>query len=62
MNFKATLKKLSRQDYLPLLKFRTANHFLPVDTGRYDGTHFEERKCDLCNLDTKNTMKKVRPL
>ena len=50
--FESYCKKLSRQDYLPLLKFRTANHFLPVETGRYEGTPFEERKCNLCNLDT----------
>ena len=50
--FESYFKKLSRQDYLPLLKFQTDNHFLPVETGRYDGTPFEERKCNLCNLDT----------
>ncbi len=31
-----------------LLKFRTANHKLPVETGRYTNTPYEERKCIFC--------------
>lgn len=43
------LIKLKRHDVLPLFKFRTANHRLPVEIGRYDGTLFENRICPLCN-------------
>ena len=30
--------------------FRTSNHRLPVETGRYDGTAYEDRSCPLCNM------------
>ena len=49
--FESYLKTLPKQEYLPLLKFRTANHRLPVETGRYDGTPLEDRKCPLCDSD-----------
>ena len=29
-------------------QFRTANHKLPIEIGRWDGTIFENRKCNLC--------------
>ena len=32
-----------------LLKYRTANHKLPVETGRYNNTPYEDRKCNFCN-------------
>lgn len=41
-------KTLQEHDYLTLCNFRTANHKLPVETGRYDGTPFEDRICELC--------------
>ena len=49
--FESYLKTLPKQEYLPLLKFRTANHRLPVETGRYDGTPLEGRECPLCDSD-----------
>ena len=45
------LKVVPRPAYLPIIKFRTANHRLPIETGRYDGTPFDERKCPLCDSD-----------
>ena len=42
------LTQLEKREYLNLFKFRTANHHLPVETGRYDGTPFSSRKCQLC--------------
>lgn len=32
-----------------LIKFRTSNHRLPVETGRWYNIHFNERLCLLCN-------------
>ena len=34
-----------------LLKFRTRNHMLPVETGRWRRIRREDRKCHLCQLD-----------
>ena len=48
--FENYLKALDRCEFLPLLKFRTANHLLPIETGRYDGSPLEDRKCTLCIL------------
>ena len=54
-NFKMThefedyLTQLNRREYLQLFKFSTANHLLPIETGRYDGTPLEDRTCTLCN-------------
>ena len=31
-----------------ILRYRTANHCLPVETGRYDATPFHDRTCPLC--------------
>jgi len=33
----------------PLLKFRTSNHYLPVETGRWNNISFEDRICTLCH-------------
>ena len=40
---------LLRKTYIPLIKFRTANHKLPIETGRWDNTPHEDRKCILCD-------------
>ena len=34
-----------------IMKFRTLNHKLPIEIGKYDGTPRNERKCLKCNLD-----------
>ena len=46
--FEEYLRILNRNEYLPLLRFRTANHHLPIETGRYDGTILEDGTCNLC--------------
>ena len=38
--------------YLNLVRFRTGNHKLPVETGRWNDTDHQERKCLLCTKDT----------
>ena len=39
---------LPRKHFLNLFKFRTGNHKLPVEVGRWDGTDINNRKCSLC--------------
>ena len=34
-----------------LCKFRTTNHKLPIEQGRWNNTPRENRKCNLCNLE-----------
>ena len=57
MSFKRNLqlenyfKILPKQDYLILFRYRTANHRLSIETGRYDRTILENRKCERCSLD-----------
>ena len=46
--FEKYFKSLPQSDTLELFKFRTANHKLPIETGRWDGTTLENRKCNLC--------------
>lgn len=43
--FKCLPKKL----YINLVKFRTCNHKLPIEVGRWYGTELSDRKCNLCN-------------
>ena len=43
--------KLDRKQYLPLIKFRTSNHRLPIETGRWENVPFDDRKCQLCHKD-----------
>ena len=38
---------LNKSEVITVFRFRTANHSLPVETGRYDRTPFEERVCPL---------------
>ena len=42
------LKTLSPKNKKIFVKFRTANHHLPVETGRWHGKSFSERLCSLC--------------
>ena len=46
--FEAYLRILPRKTYIPLIKFRTGNHRLPVEVGRWEGVPLTERKCTLC--------------
>lgn len=43
------LLRLNRNEAISMLKFRTANHYFPVETGRWDGTDIRNRNCHLCN-------------
>ena len=49
--------KLPKNEIIPLFKYRTANHNLPVERGRYDHTPFENRICTLCNKGESGTEK-----
>ena len=56
--FETTKKKKKKIDvsliplFLPiplsLIKFRTGNHRLPIETGRWENLPLNERKCHLC--------------
>jgi hypothetical protein len=48
--FEPYLIKNHPDDSRNIFRFRTANHSLPVETGRYDGTPFNDRLCSLCNI------------
>lgn len=39
---------LPKNLYIPLLKFRTANHRLPIEILRYNNTPYNERICEEC--------------
>ena len=49
LNFEPHLRSLSKTVYIPLIKFRTSNYKLPVETGRWENIPLQERKCNLCN-------------
>ena len=49
LNFENYLIKLNRKHCSSLLKFRLSNHRLPVETGRWENTPLEDRKCTLCS-------------
>ena len=55
IGFEPYLKFLPLTDAPSLFKFRTANHKLPIETGRWDGTLIEHRKCSLCQRDEIGT-------
>ena len=44
------ITKLKKIDYLNILKFRTGDHHLPVEAGRWNNIEYSQRKCTLCNL------------
>ena len=45
------LLHLPRKSYLSLCKFRTSNHKLPIEVGRWEGVPLNEKKCLKCNTD-----------
>ena len=49
LNFENYQIKLNRKHCSSLLKFRLSNHRLPVETGRWENTPLEDRKCTLCS-------------
>ena len=40
---------LQPKQWKPIIKLRTSNHYLPVETGRWNNTERHERKCTSCN-------------
>ena len=40
---------LPRNVYIPVVKFRTCNYKLPIETGRWHDVPLNERRCTLCN-------------
>lgn len=40
---------VSSRQATTLSRFRTANHWLPIETGRWSGVPRDERKCPVCN-------------
>ena len=44
------LLTLSKNKYTSLLKFRTSNHKLPIETGRWNETDVADRKYTICSL------------
>ena len=48
-NFDKYFINVSKFNYAKLVKYRTGNHRLPVEPGRWDYTPSNERKCNICN-------------
>ena len=42
---------LPKKHYIPLCKFRSGNHRLPIEIGRWENIPINERICNLCNKD-----------
>ena len=40
--------QLNKYNAIVLCKVRTGNHFLPVETGRWEGIAISDRTCALC--------------
>ena len=51
ITFEPYLTLLPKQQYIPILKFRTANNFFVIETSRWLNRRIplENRKCDKCN-------------
>ena len=47
LTFQNYLSKLDSKHYLHIIKFRTSNHKLPVETGRWENVPLDGRKCQL---------------
>lgn len=39
---------LPETQFLPILKFKSGNHKLPVETGQWEDVIHDERTCTLC--------------
>ncbi|MEW8152430.1 MAG: reverse transcriptase family protein [Candidatus Thiodiazotropha endolucinida] len=40
---------LQPKHFIPLVKFRTGNHYFPIETKRWEGIPLNQRRCTLCN-------------
>ena len=50
--FESYLSNYPKKVYLPLIKFRTSNHKLPVERGRWENKPYNERLCNICQQNT----------
>ena len=48
LNFEKYLINVSKFYYSKIIKYRTENHRLPVEAGRWDDIPLNERKCKIC--------------
>ena len=48
LSFEFFLSTMPRNAYIPMIKFRTSNFKLPIETGRWSNVSIHERKCNLC--------------
>ena len=51
LNFEKYLINVSKFYYSKIIKYRTGNHRLPVETGRWDDIPLNERNCKYCTND-----------
>ena len=51
LNFEKYLINVSKFYYSKIIKYRTGNHRLPVETGRWGDIPLNERKCKICTID-----------
>ena len=51
LNFEKYLINVSKFYNYKIIKYRTGNHRLPVETGRWENIPLNERKCKLCTTD-----------
>ena len=51
LNFEKYLINVSKFYCSKIIKYRTGNHPLPVETGRWDDMPLNERKCKICTKD-----------
>ena len=49
INLESYITALPRRVFIPIIKFRTCNYKLPIETGRWHDVPYNERKCTLCN-------------
>ena len=49
-SFEKYLTVLPKKLAINIFRFRTGNHRLPIETGRWDGTDLHDRKCTQCHL------------
>ena len=51
LNFEKYLINVLKFYYSKIIKYRTGNHRLPVETGRWDDIPLNERNCKICTTD-----------
>ena len=51
LEFEEYLDLLSDKDKITFCRFRTGNHRLPIETGRWQGTERRNCFCELCNCE-----------